>query len=58
MPAEAGFALQSLFRSAYSGVAIFAAVLGLALLVSGLIARIRYLRENPIIHPLEQEQAK
>ena len=58
MPVEAASALQTLFHSAYLEVAFFASIFGLALLISGLIARRRYLQENPLSISMEQEVEK
>ena len=48
MPAGSDAALIDLLHYVYTGVAIFAAVFGLAWLVSGLIIRRNYLRQNPV----------
>jgi hypothetical protein len=48
MPAGSDVALIDLLHYVYTGVAIFAAVFGLAWLVSGLIVRRNYLRQNPL----------
>jgi hypothetical protein len=48
MPAGSGAMLLGLAHNAYTGVAIFLAVLGLAMLVSGLFVRAQFLRSNPI----------
>ncbi len=55
-PGEAELALQSLARFVYRGTAILLAVFGLAMLVSGLIVRSKYLRENPLPVSREKEQ--
>ena len=54
MPAGLSLALLNLFHSVYQGVAILAAVFGLVMLVSGLIIRRNYLRQNPF----PQEETK
>ena len=48
MPAGAAAALMDLLHYVYAGVALFAAVHGLAWLVSGLTVRRKYLRQNPL----------
>ena len=58
MPAEAASTLGSLFNFLTIEVGIFFAIFGLALLISGLIVRRRYLKENPLSSPVEQEAGK
>jgi hypothetical protein len=54
MPAGSSAALIDLLHSVYTGVALFCAVFGLAMLVSGLVVRRIYLRQNPF----SQEEIK
>ena len=58
MPVEAASALRTLFHSAYQEVAIFASIFGLAMLVSGLIIRRKYLQENPVRITADKEAGK
>jgi hypothetical protein len=53
LPTGSDVALTDLFHYVYTGAAIFAAVIGLFLLISGLIVRRNYLRQNPV----SQEEA-
>jgi hypothetical protein len=56
MPAGSAAALTGLLHYVYTGVAIFAAIHGLAWLVSGLIVRRNYLCQNPVPQEEPDEQ--
>ncbi len=56
IPAGLGAVLVGLFHNIYTGAAIFLAVFGLAMLVSGLVTRRKYLRENPFPQETANEQ--
>ena len=56
MPAGAAAALTGLLHYVYMGVAIFMAMQGLVWLVSGMIARRNYLRQNPLPSEASNEQ--